>query len=207
MVEETPDNPRQVATSPDQPRLTATDRDMSRLTATDHGQPRLTATTPDMSQYTMTVEEALVRFEAAGIPRNKRTIERYCEHSRIDAVKVAAAFGLTWFLNAESVEGTINRLLKFEEEKKLRQGTTTPDNEARQPTTDHGLSRLTATDRDTSGGDEGSGAPLSQVVAPPEEVKAIQEENDRLKQENVSLKQENVDMKINNRGLTQTAAA
>jgi hypothetical protein len=183
--------------TPDDPRQTAASRDMPRSTMVNHGQSRLTATDRDLSQYTMTIEEAVALFKNAGLERNKRTVERYCEHSQIDAVKLVAAYGPTWFLNPESVEGKIKKLQQFEDIKKQRANTETPsDSEARHPNSDHDMSRSVAVDRDIPRQDETPTEPVSHPVVSVRDV-ALEEENRR-------LKQENLDLRIDNRGLVQT---
>ena len=80
----------------------------------------MTVADRDLSQYIMTIDEAFILFDRAGLSRNKRTVKRNCENSQIDAVKLVAAFGPTWFLNPESVEGKIKKLQQFEDIKKRR---------------------------------------------------------------------------------------
>jgi hypothetical protein len=183
------DNPRQVAAS----------RDESRLVATDHGLSRQVATDRDLSQYTITIEEAITLFTNAGVSRDKRTIERYCEHSKIDAVKLFSEFGPKWYLNPESVDGTIKKLQQFADAKK--QATTsapTPDDiEARQPDDGRALSGHAAASPDKPRQEELLVPTLSQPVVPVPEVTALEQENKR-------LKEDILDLKIDNRGLTKT---
>jgi hypothetical protein len=206
--QDTPDKARQAAASPDMPRHAAADHGLSRQAAASPDIPRQEVPTDrDLSDYTMTVEEALTRFEQAGVRRDKRTVERYCEHSKIDAVKVFGAFGPTWRLNPESVEGKIKNLQKQLAESGDIVATTTPDNEVRQATTDHGLSRHAAASPDMSGPVAASEAPMSHPVAPPDKVSVLEDENQRLRQENTDLKKDYLDVKIDNRGLTQTVVS
>src|SRR3954462_2131896 len=169
-------------TSPDNKdelRQTAADRDESRLAATDHGVSRPTAADRDLSQYTMTIDEALTLFKNAGLERNKRTIERYCEHSQIAAVKLVAAFGPTWYLNAESVEGKIKNLLQFEEQKKQRPtvAPTPAIDEVRHDDPSHSVSGVTATSPDTPRQEEQVNATPSQPVVPVPAAVVLEEEN------------------------------
>jgi len=145
----------------------------------------------------MTVEEALACFEKAGVKRDKRTIERYCEHSKLDARKVEGAYGLTWRLDPESVDGKIKKLLAMSEESAEPVGTTTHDKEVRQPTTSDDMPRHVAASPDMSGPVAATKPPVSPVVAPSEDIIKVLEENTK-------LKQENVDLRINNRDLVQT---
>jgi len=79
------DNPRQEA---------ATANDLSRHAATI-----------DDIEYSLSVEEALARYEAAGLPRTPRTIQRYCAKGHhLKAHLVETPFGDKFLINPESVD-------------------------------------------------------------------------------------------------------
>ena len=53
-----------------------------------HDLPRPAATSDD-SDYSLSIEEALARYEAAGLPRTTRSIQRYCAKGDLDAHRVS----------------------------------------------------------------------------------------------------------------------
>ena len=64
-------------------------------------QPRPVATSPD--QYTLTIEEALVRYEHAGHPRTVRSVQRYCAKGHLDCLRQETTFGDKYMITPESV--------------------------------------------------------------------------------------------------------
>lgn len=103
------DNPRQKgATSPDLPRQAATGDD---------------------SDYSLSIEEALARYEAAGLPRTTRSIQRYCAKGDLDAHRMETPFGEKFLITPASVDRHIAYI-----------------NEVRLVATSRDLSRHAATD-------------------------------------------------------------
>jgi hypothetical protein len=64
-------------------------------------QSRQAATSPD--QYTLTIEDAAVRYEHAGHPRTSRTIQRYCANGHLDCLRQETPFGEKYMITPESV--------------------------------------------------------------------------------------------------------
>jgi hypothetical protein len=64
-------------------------------------QSRQAATSPD--QYTLTIEDAAVRYEHAGHPRTSRTIQRYCAKGHLDSLRQETPFGDKYMITPESV--------------------------------------------------------------------------------------------------------
>jgi hypothetical protein len=64
-------------------------------------QSRQAATSPD--QYTLTIEDAAVRYEHAGHPRTSRTIQRYCANGHLDCLRQETPFGEKYLITPESV--------------------------------------------------------------------------------------------------------
>ena len=64
-------------------------------------QSRQAATSPD--QYTLTIEDAAVRYEHAGHPRTSRTIQRYCAKGHLDSLRQETPFGEKYMITPESV--------------------------------------------------------------------------------------------------------
>ena len=89
----------------------------------DHGQPR-----PDMavdeSKYVLSIDDAIARYKAAGIPRIRRTVQRYCSNGTLDAHRFAIPYGEKYFITPESLDRHIQYVL-----------------EARSATVDHGQPR------------------------------------------------------------------
>src|SRR6202035_2660720 len=55
-------------------------------------QSRHAATSPD-SEYTLTIEDAALLYERAGLPRTPRSIQRYCVKEHLDARRIETPFG------------------------------------------------------------------------------------------------------------------
>ena len=98
----------------------ATTADLSRQVATS-----------DDSEYSLSVEEALARYEAAGLPRTPRSIQRYCTKGYLEARRVETEFGEKFLIKPESVDRHIAYIM-----------------EVRPVATGRDLSRLDATDAD-----------------------------------------------------------
>jgi hypothetical protein len=65
-------------------------------------QSRLVATSPD-SEYTLTIDDAALLYERAGLPRTPRSIQRYCEKNHLDARRIETAFGEKYLITPASV--------------------------------------------------------------------------------------------------------
>ena len=122
----TDDNPRQDA---------ATSADLSRQ-----------APTSDDSHYSLSIEDALARYEQAGLPRTPRSIQRYCAKGDLDCHRVETPFGVKFLITPESV----NRHIAY-------------INEVRLVATSRDLPRPVATDVAAENNDEKPrhGAPTS----------------------------------------------
>jgi hypothetical protein len=79
------------------------------------------ATTADLSRqvatgddrgYSLSVEEALARYEAAGLPRTPRSIQRYCTKGYLEARRVETEFGEKFLIKPESVERHIAYIME-----------------------------------------------------------------------------------------------
>jgi hypothetical protein len=70
---------------------------------TDPDQPRQAATTPD-SEYSLSIEEVGDLYAKAGLPRDLRTIQRYCRRARLDARLVEFPYGEKYLITPTSVE-------------------------------------------------------------------------------------------------------
>src|SRR5688572_24468778 len=58
----------------------------------------------DPSAYVLTIEDALARYDGAGIPRLPRRIQKYYARGDLDCRKVETATGEKWFITAASLD-------------------------------------------------------------------------------------------------------
>jgi len=63
---------------------------------------RPVAATPD-SEYTLTIDEALQRYEHAGHPRTARSVQRYCALGHLDCRRMETPFGEKYLISPTSV--------------------------------------------------------------------------------------------------------
>src|SRR5215216_2382271 len=64
---------------------TASDHDRPSPTSSDSVRPSPTMSLVRREEHNLTTREALQLFEAAGLSRNQRSIERYCADGKLDA--------------------------------------------------------------------------------------------------------------------------
>ena len=64
---------------------TASDHDRPSPTTSDVDRPRPTMSSVRREEHNLTTREALQLFEISGLPRNQRSIERYCADGKLDA--------------------------------------------------------------------------------------------------------------------------
>jgi hypothetical protein len=81
---------------------------------------RPVATTPD-SEFTLTIDEAAVRYEHAGHPRTPRSIQRYCAKGHLDCRRIETSFGDKYLITPASVAKHIAYI------EEVRPTTTRPD--------------------------------------------------------------------------------
>lgn len=68
--------------------------------------------TGDDGNYSLSVEEALTRYEAAGLPRTPRSIQRYCTKGYLEARRVETEFGEKFLIKPESVDRHIAYIIE-----------------------------------------------------------------------------------------------
>jgi hypothetical protein len=68
---------------------------------------------PSATQYPLTLEEVSRLFDDAGLPRNARTLQRYCAAGRLDCIKEETATGLAYFVDPVSVGRAIKQLAQL----------------------------------------------------------------------------------------------
>ena len=74
-------------------------------------------------RHTLSVSEVGLRLAAAGVPRSRRTVIRFCETAMLDAVKVPGPTGPQWFVAPASIEKAVNDLKMWD---RLRAGQSVP---------------------------------------------------------------------------------
>src|SRR5258707_14352500 len=89
---------------------------------------RQAATSGD-SHYSLSIEDALARYEQAGLPRTSRSLQRYCAKGDLDCHRVETPFGVKFLITPASVDRHIAYI-----------------NEVRLVATSRDLSRQVATD-------------------------------------------------------------
>ena len=130
-------------------------------------QPRPAAASSD-TDYSLSIEDVAARYDEAGLPRDRRTIQRYCAKGNLDCHRVEIPYGEKYFVRPASVARHIAYI------KEVRQAVTGRDEprpvaQEVEPSisgdsapTDHGEPRPTATsDNSAKAPDEGRQAATS----------------------------------------------
>ena len=68
---------------------------------------------PSPTQYSLSLDDVSHLFDEAGLPRNVRTLQRYCAAGRLDSIKEETATGLAYFVDPVSVERAIKQLAQL----------------------------------------------------------------------------------------------
>lgn len=82
-----------------------------------HGAPQLD---DGELRHTLSVHNVGAALVAAGVPRSRRQIIRYCETAMLDAVKVPGPTGAQWFISPASVPKAIADLRQWEAQRERR---------------------------------------------------------------------------------------
>ncbi len=69
----------------------------------------------DITGYTMTVEEAVARFQEASVPRAIRTIQRYCNNDYLRCQSYSTETGMRYFIDPQSVERRIQEIQQIQD--------------------------------------------------------------------------------------------
>lgn len=169
-------------------------------------QPRPAAANPD-SEYSLSIEDAAEVYAGAGLPRDLRTIQRYCAKGRLECRLVEIPFGEKYFVTPLSVARHVAYI------KEVRQAMASrgeprqvadelqPDNNDTAAPTDHGEPRLAATETPTLEGKQEQRQPptsrdRSRPVATETEIESkypatLERENDFLRGQ-ISVKDEQI---------------
>ena len=68
---------------------------------------------PSATRYSLSLEDVARRFEEAGLPRNGRTLQRYCAAGRLESIKEMTVSGLAYFVDPVSVDRAIKELAQL----------------------------------------------------------------------------------------------
>jgi hypothetical protein len=68
---------------------------------------------PTATEYPLSLDDVSRLFDEAGLPRNIRTLQRYCAAGRLDCIKEETATGLAYFVDPVSVERAIKQLAQL----------------------------------------------------------------------------------------------
>jgi hypothetical protein len=85
-------------------------------------QSRHAATSPD-SEYTLTIEDAALLYERAGLPRTPRSIQRYCVKEHLDARRIETPYGEKFLITPASV---LKHIAYIEEVRQVATGRDVP---------------------------------------------------------------------------------
>ncbi len=133
------------------------------------------AATSSDTDYSLSIDEAAVLYERAGLPRTLRSIQRYCAKGHLDARRIETAYGEKYLIAPASV---IRHIAYIEE---VRQATAGRDEPRHVATIDHEESRVVQeqrqppTGRDEPRQDAANDAMMSRYVA------HVEEENEFLR--------------------------
>lgn len=65
---------------------------------------------PAPARYSITVDEAVLHFSEAGVPRSPRSIRRYCERGHLEATLADGVQGERYLIDRESIDRRIKEL-------------------------------------------------------------------------------------------------
>ena len=156
-------------------------------------QPQPDSARPSATRYSLTLDETARLFADGGLPRNIRSLQRYCAAGRLDCIKEETATGLTFFVDPDSVARAITQLAQLHGiTDEVRHGAVEPDMSHRvapviEPSAPIDQPRASAVERDT-------GAPENlERQTPPQSdmsryVAQVESENSMLKEHVVFLR-------------------
>jgi hypothetical protein len=68
----------------------------------------------DIVRHPFTIVQAIELFAELGVPRSKRSIQRFCEQGHLDCVRIKGARGDQFFISSESIERYAEELRQIE---------------------------------------------------------------------------------------------
>jgi hypothetical protein len=106
------------------------DSDISRGSATEN----------DTARHPLTITQTAELFAQLGVPRSKRSVQRFCEQGHLDCVRIKGPRGDQFFINRESVE-------RYAEELKQIEAVASIGTEPRHGALQHATARQSAPER------------------------------------------------------------
>ena len=116
----------------------------------------------DVTNFTLSIDDAIERYKAAGIPRIRRTVQRYCANNTLDAHKFAVPYGEQYLITPESVTRHIAYILE---------GRSVMANQG-QPRPTTADDKITIPQNDDSSADEGDQLRVADFPGGPQPVRA-----------------------------------
>ncbi|MGJ0511183.1 hypothetical protein [Methylocystis sp.] len=152
---------------------------------------------PSATRYSLTLDETARLFAEAGLPRNIRSLQRYCAAGRLDCIKEETVTGLTFFVDPDSVGRAITQLAQLHGiTDEVRHGAVEPDMSHRvvpviEPSPPIDTPRASAAERDNNAQE------ISERQTPPQSdmsryVAQVESENAMLKEHVAFLKDQTV---------------
>src|SRR5713226_3093249 len=97
----------------------------------------------DTARHPLTITQASELFAQLGVPRSKRSVQRFCEQGHLDCVRIKGARGDQFFINLESVQ-------RYAEELRQIEAVATIGIEARHDAPERAIARNSAPERVTA---------------------------------------------------------
>jgi len=165
---------------------TASDNVRPRPTVSDHDGPGPTMSATRSDQHTMTTNEVVKMFEDAALPREKRSIERYCEQGKLDCFKDPDE--MRYYITRASAEKLIGHLKELKERHQqplasstVPIGATINDNVRQSPTVSLGAEDMKRGTPDTQGEKHATGEQEEHLTEMKARIKELENENILLK--------------------------
>jgi hypothetical protein len=137
----------------------------------------------DNARHSLTIAQAIEVFAELGVPRSKRSVQRFCEQGHLDCVRIKGPRGDQFFINRESVE-------RYAEELRQIEAVAAIGAEPRHDAPQRAVARNSAPERDII--PEQAKPSDSTPPSPPEEAAEIKR-----------LRDETMNLRIDNRGKEQ----
>jgi uncharacterized protein (DUF1778 family) len=156
-------------------------------TQSDHDGQRPTMSATRSDHHTMTTTEVVKLFEESGLPREKRSIERYCEAGKLDCFKDPDE--MRYYITQESAEKLIGHLKELQARHQQPNASAptaasgaTVENDVRQrPTLSHNADAVKRGTPDTQSEKHRTGEDEEQLTVMTARIKELENENFLLK--------------------------
>jgi hypothetical protein len=154
---------------------------------------------PTATTYPLTLEDVSRLFDEAGLPRNVRTLQRYCAAGRLDCIKEETGTGLAYFVDPVSVKRAIKQLAQLHGLTDEVRHSTTSEEMPHTVAHDAEPSPMPDTPRPSAAGRDNDAETISERQSAPEPdtsglVAVLERENVGLREQNEFLRRQ-VDVK------------